>query len=84
MSRRNPFPYWNRQPRRLFQRAEHDRRARGPHTGNPSEALPQQLPKMLGIAGADLDQIAVFASHVVHFEHLRQIDERLRNAIVGI
>ena len=43
--------------------------------------LPQQLPDVLGVAPAELDQVAVLAGQVMHFEHTRNLRDQLAGPI---
>ncbi len=69
-----------RQPRRVLQRAQHHRRARLSDGGDDLH-LPEELPDVLGVAPAELDQVAVLAGQVMHFEHTRNLRDQLAGPI---
>ncbi len=45
--------------------------------------MPQQLADVLGVAGADLEQIAIVAGDVMELEHFGALRQRPRDAVVA-
>ena len=69
--------------RRFLHRFEHDGRARRTHAGYAGEARAQEMPEVLGVARAHLDEVAVVAGDVVDLEYFGQLGQRLGDAILG-
>ena len=67
--------------RRFLHGFQNDRRSRAAHPWNAPEAMTQELPDVLGVPGAHLQQKAIVSGDVVHFQYLRTGGERAGNRV---